>query len=68
MPIMVDAKWIDRVPLGLAIFLGGPLSLGLQRNKISLPYPGPKESMSPSVVVVRNYFGCDKLLRTMVSL
>jgi hypothetical protein len=31
-----------RVPLGHANFLGGPLPLGLQRNKILLPYPRPK--------------------------
>jgi hypothetical protein len=37
--IMPDAKWIGRVPLGLINSLGGPLYLGLQRNKISLPYP-----------------------------
>jgi hypothetical protein len=53
---------------GLANFLVGPLSLGLQRNKIQLPYPRPKRSMSPSVVVVYNYFGCNKLSRTMVIL
>jgi hypothetical protein len=28
MPIMSDAKWIERVPPRLANFLGGPLSLG----------------------------------------
>jgi hypothetical protein len=37
-------------------FLGSPLYLGLQRNKILLPYPLPKQSMSSSVVVVHNYF------------
>jgi hypothetical protein len=68
MPIMPDTKWIGRVPLGLVNFLGSPLSLGLQRNKIPLPYPRPKRSTSPSVVVVHNYFGCDKHSRTMVTL
>jgi hypothetical protein len=29
MSIMLDAKLIERVPPGLANFLGGPLSLGL---------------------------------------
>jgi hypothetical protein len=43
-------------------------SLGLQRNKILLPYPRPKRSMSPLVVVVHNYFGCDKLSTIMVTL
>jgi hypothetical protein len=42
------------------------LSLGLQRNKILVPYPQPKRSMSSSLVVVHNYFGCDKLSRIMV--
>jgi hypothetical protein len=68
MLIMLDAKWIGRVPPGHVNSLDGPLSLGLQRNKISLPYPRPKRSMSPPIVVVRNYFGCDKLLRIMVTL
>jgi hypothetical protein len=68
MLIMPDAKWIGRVPLGQVNFLDGPLSLGLQRNKIPLPYPRPKRSMSPPVVVVHNYFGCDKLSRIMVTL
>jgi hypothetical protein len=65
---MPDAKWIERVPLGLANFLGGPFSLGLQRNKTPLPYPQPKWSMSSPVVVVHNFYGCDKLSRTMVIL
>jgi hypothetical protein len=68
MPIMPDAKWIERVPPGLVNFLDDPLSLGLQRNKISLPYPQSKRSMSPSEVVVHNFFGCDKLSRIMVTL
>jgi hypothetical protein len=61
MSIMSNVKWIGRVPLGYVNFLDGLLSLGLQRNKIPLPYPRPKWSMSSSVVVVHNYFGCDKL-------
>jgi hypothetical protein len=68
MPILPDAKWIERVPPELANFLGGPLSLGLQRNKIALPYPWSKWSMSPPIVVVQNFCGCDKLSRTMVTL
>jgi hypothetical protein len=68
MSIMPDAKWIGRVPLGHVNSLDGPLSLGLQRNKISLPYPRSKQSMSPLVVIVHNYYGCDKLSRTMVTL
>jgi hypothetical protein len=68
MPIMPDAKWIGRVPLGHVNFLDGPLSFGLQRNKILLPYPPPKQSISPPVVVVHNYFGCDKLSRIMITL
>jgi hypothetical protein len=68
MPIMMDAKWIGRVPLGHVNSLDGPLSLGLQRNKIPLSYPRPKWSMSSPVVVVHNYFGCDKLSRAMVTL
>jgi hypothetical protein len=68
MPIMPDAKFIGRVPLGHINSLDGLLSLDLQRNKISLPYPRPKRSMSPSVVVVYNYFGCDKLSRIMITL
>jgi hypothetical protein len=65
---MPDAKWIERVPLGLANFLGGPLSLGLQRNKILLPYPRPKWSMSSPVVIVHSFYECDKLSRTIVTL
>jgi hypothetical protein len=33
---MPDAKWIGRVSLRYVNSLDGPLSLGLQRNKISL--------------------------------
>jgi hypothetical protein len=47
-------------------FLGR--SLDLQRNKISLPYPRPKQSISPPIVVMHNYFGCNKLSRIMVTL
>jgi hypothetical protein len=68
MLITPDAKLIEKVPLGLANFLISPLSLGLQRKKISLPYPQPKWSTSLPVVVVHNYYGCDKLSRTMVTL
>jgi hypothetical protein len=68
MLIMLDAKWIGRVPPRHVNSLDGPLSLGLQRNKIPLPYPWPKRSMSPPVVVVHNYFRCDKFLRIMVTL
>jgi hypothetical protein len=67
MSIMPDVKWIGRVPLGHINSLDAPLSLGLQRNKILLPYPRPKRSVSPSVVVVHNYFGCDKLSRIIVT-
>jgi hypothetical protein len=65
---MPDAKLIGRVPPGLVNFLDDPLSLGLQRNKIPLPYPLPKRSMLPPEVVVHNFFGCDKLSRIMVTL
>jgi hypothetical protein len=68
MSILSDAKWIGRVPLGFVNSLGGSLYLGLQRNKILLPYRRPKQSMSPLVVVVPNYFGCDKLSRIMITL
>jgi hypothetical protein len=68
MPIIPDARWIGRVPPGHVNSLDGLLSLGLQRNKILLPYPRPKWSMSSTVVVVHNYFGCDKLSRIMVTL
>jgi hypothetical protein len=36
MLIVLDAKWIGRVPLGHVNSLDGPLSLGLQRNKNSV--------------------------------
>jgi hypothetical protein len=68
MPIMPDAMLVERVPTGLANFLGGPFSLGLQRNKIWLPYSWLKRSMSRPVVVVHNLYGCDKLSSTMVTL
>jgi hypothetical protein len=68
MLIMPDVKWIGRVHLGHLNSLDGPLSLGLQRNRISLPYPRPKWSMSLPVVFVHNYFECDKLSRIMVTL
>jgi hypothetical protein len=68
MLIMPDAKWIGRVPLGHVNSLDGPLSLGLERNKILLPYPRPKQNILPPVVVVHNYFGYSKLSRIMVTL
>jgi hypothetical protein len=68
MPIMSDTNWIGKVPPGFINFLGGPLSLGLQRNKIPLPYPRPKQSMSSLIVVVHKYFECNKLSRIMVTL
>jgi hypothetical protein len=68
MSIMPDAEWIGRVPLRHVNSLDGPLSHGLQRNKIPLPYPRLKWSVSLPVVVVHNYFGCDKLLRIMITL
>jgi hypothetical protein len=54
---MPDAMWIGRVPSRLTNSLVGPLYLGLQRNKILLPYPQSKRSMPRPVVVVLNYFG-----------
>jgi hypothetical protein len=68
MPIMPDVKLVEKVPSGLVNFLVGPLSLGHQRNKILLPFPRPKWNILPLVVVVYNYFGCDKLSRTVVTL
>jgi hypothetical protein len=68
MSIMSNAKWIVRVHLRHVNSLDGPFSLGLQKNKIPLPYPRPKRSMSPPVVVVHNYFRCDKISRIMVTL
>jgi hypothetical protein len=65
---MLDAKLIEKVPLGLANLLVGPLSLGPQRNKILLPYSQSKQSTLPPVVVVHNYYGCNKLSRTTVTL
>jgi hypothetical protein len=68
MLIIPDTKLIEKVPLGLTNFLVGPLSLGPQTNKILLPYPRLKRSTLPPVVVMHNYYGCDKLSRTMVTL
>jgi hypothetical protein len=68
MPIVSDAKLIEKVPSRFANFLVGSLPLGLQRNKILLPFPWPKQSMSPPEVVVHNFFGCDKLSRIIVTL
>jgi hypothetical protein len=53
---------------GTCQFLGWSLVSWFQRNKIPLPYPRPKRSMLPPVVVVHDYFGCDKLSRIMVTL
>jgi hypothetical protein len=47
MSIMLVAKWIGRVRPRHVNSLDGPLSLGLQRNKIMLPYPRSNRSMSP---------------------
>jgi hypothetical protein len=49
-------------------FLGRSLISWSSKNKIMLPYPQPKRSMLPPVVVVHKYYGCDKLSRTMVTL
>jgi hypothetical protein len=65
---MPDTKWIGKVPLGHVNSLDGPLSLGLQTNKILLPYPRLKRSMSLSVVVMHSYFRCDKLSKIMITL
>jgi hypothetical protein len=64
---MSDIKWIEGVPSGLVNFLDSRLSFGLQKNKILLPYPRSKQSMSPSEVVM-HFFGCGKLSRIMVTL
>jgi hypothetical protein len=53
---MLDAKWIERVSSGFVNFLDDRLSLDLQRNKILLHYPWPKQSMSSPEVVVHNFF------------
>jgi hypothetical protein len=43
-------------------FLGRSLvCVGLPRNKILLLYPRSKQSMMQLIVIVHNYFGCDKL-------
>jgi hypothetical protein len=60
MLIMSDVELIEKVPLGLANFLVGPLSLGIQRTT--------EVEYVTAVVVVRNYFGCGKLSKTMVTL
>jgi hypothetical protein len=65
---MSDAKLIEKVPLRIANLLVGPMSLGPQINMILLPYSWLKWSMLSPVVVVHNYYGCDKLSRTMVTL
>jgi hypothetical protein len=53
---------------GTCQFLRLSLSLGLQRNKIRMLYPWLKQSMSPPIIIVQNYFGCDKLSRITVTL
>jgi hypothetical protein len=68
MPIMSDAKWIGKLPMGHDNSLDSPLSLDLQRNKILLPDPQPKQGISLLVVVAHNYFGCNKLSRIMFTL
>jgi hypothetical protein len=61
---MVDRKSTS----GTCQFLIGPFHLGPQRNKIPLPYPWPKWSMSQPIVIVLNFYGRGKLQRTMVTL
>jgi hypothetical protein len=61
MSTMSDAKLIEKVPPKLTNFSVDPLYLGPQRNKILLLYPRPKQSMLPPIVVVHNYYRCDKL-------
>jgi hypothetical protein len=58
---MSDAKWIGRVPPEHVNSLDDHLSLGLQRNKIPLPYPRPKRSMSPPVVIISHVGTNDQL-------
>jgi hypothetical protein len=60
MRIMSDAKYIERAHPGLSNFFVGLLCVGFSRNKILLPYPRLKRSMLQQVVIVHNYFGCDK--------
>jgi hypothetical protein len=57
----VECKVDRKVPLGLANFFVGPLFLGHQRNKIPLPFSWLKRSMLSPVIIVHNYFECDKL-------
>jgi hypothetical protein len=68
MLIMSDAKLIEKVPPRLDNLLVSPLSLGPQRNKILLPYPRSKRSTLPLIVVMHNYYGRNKLSRTLVTL
>jgi hypothetical protein len=78
MCVFAHSRFVENPPIGSwetnhyffrrGSVTGGPLYLGLQRNKIMLPYPQPKRSMSSPVVVVHNYFGYDKLSRFMVTL
>jgi hypothetical protein len=53
---------------GTCQFLGRYLLYWSSKKKNPLSYPWLKWSTSPPIVVVHNYFGCDKLLRTMVTL
>jgi hypothetical protein len=68
MPIMPDAQLIEKVLLGLANFLVSLLYLGPKRNKILLSYPRSKQNMLQPEVIVHNFYGCDKLSRTIVTL
>jgi hypothetical protein len=54
----VRCKVDRKITSGTYQFLDRP---GTQRNKISLPYPRPKRSMSQPIVVVLNFYGCGKL-------
>jgi hypothetical protein len=57
----VECKVDRKVPLRLTNFFVGPLFLGHQRNKILLPFLWLKRSMLSPVIIVHNYFECDKL-------
>jgi hypothetical protein len=49
-------------------FLGRSLVSWSSKKQNYAPYPRPKRSMLPQVVVVHNFYGCNKLSRTMVTL
>jgi hypothetical protein len=53
---------------GTCQFLGRYLVCWSSNKKIMLPYPRSKRSMLQPRVVVHNFFGCDKLKKTMVIL